>query len=118
MNIKHLCLAALTLGAASISIAAEYNDFSNVVSSRSRAEVIVERDAARAGGEFIAQEYGYPATPAISGAGLSRMEVIAAQQRFHKAFPNGYTDLNYPEVFASTMSPPAAMAMANGVLKR
>lgn len=118
MNIKHLCLAALTLGATSISIAAEYNDFSNVVSSRSRAEVIAERDAARAGGEFIAQEYAYPALPSIANASQSRMQVVAAQQQFHKAYPQGYTDANYPEVFAPAMSQPDAMAMANGRLNQ
>ena len=118
MSIKHLSVFALTLCAASISIAAEYNDFSNVVSSRSRAEVIAERDTARAGGDFIAQEYGYPAVPMTAASSQSRMEVVAAQQRFHKTFPDGYTDANYPEVFTSTMSQPGAMAMAAGPKSR
>jgi hypothetical protein len=118
MSIKHLSVFALTLCAASISIAAEYNDFSNVVSTRSRAEVIAERDTARAGGDVIAQEYAYPAVPVTAASSLSRMEVLAAQQRFHKTFPHGYTDANYPEVFSTTMAQPDTMAMAGGPKSR
>lgn len=118
MSIKHLSVFALTLCAASISVAAEYNDFSNVVSTRSRAEVIAERDTARAGGDFIAQEYAYPAVPMTAASSLSRMEVVAAQQRFHQTFPHGYTDANYPEAFSSTMAQPDTMAMAGGPKSR
>lgn len=114
MSIKHLSLFALTLCAASISVAAEYTDFSQVVSTRSRAEVIAERDAARPGGDYIAQEYGYPAVPVTAYPSQSRMDVAAAQQRFHMTFPLGYNDANYPDVFTSSVAGATTMAMASG----
>mgnify|MGYP001798593968 CR=1 FL=1 len=72
------------------------------------------RGTARAGGDCIAQDNAYPAGPITAESSQSRMEVVAAQQRFHKKFPHGYTDANYPEVYTATMAQPDTMSLASG----
>lgn len=92
--------AALIAASASIAQASEYQDFSNVISSRSRAEVVAEVAAARVNGDTLeVRDTTYPEPSQSSVAGKSRQEVLA---ELTAARANGDTlklrDTTYPAI--------------------
>jgi hypothetical protein len=116
MNQALVFFGALSSGA--VCFAAEYNDFSDVVSTRSRAEVVAERNLAHADHSRTMLEFGYPAVPVIPGSERSRKEVIAEYRTFHARVPGGYTDLNYPTTTALSTSGRAIVVMSHVTANR
>jgi hypothetical protein len=118
MKAKHILFLGAALTAASVSFASEYDDFRGFVSTKSRAEVIAERDAAIASGALSVPEYAYPVIAAVPGAGRSRQEVLAELKQFRAEHPFPTSDLNYPDVFASAPMPGGLAAMGTSTTSR
>jgi hypothetical protein len=88
-----VALAATT----SFAQASEYVDFSNVVSTRTRAEVVSELAAARADGTTLLVLDGvYPVISRPAGPPRERREVRAELAQFRTAYPNLNAELDYP----------------------
>jgi Domain of unknown function (DUF4148) len=92
MNVKHL-IAALAVAVTGGSVMAgdtdyPYVDHSNVVSSKTRAEVIAEIAQARADGTLAVGDTTYPRAPAITKS-KTRAEVRAELDQYQKAHPYG-----------------------------
>jgi hypothetical protein len=88
-----LALAATT----SFAQASEYVDFSNVVSTRTRAEVISELAAARTDGTALTVLDGvYPVIARQNSLPRERQEVRAELAQFRAAYPNLNAELDYP----------------------
>lgn len=111
MNQALVFFGALSSGA--VCFAAEYNDFSNVVSTRSQAEVVAERNLAHADHSRTMLEFGYPAVPVIPGSERSRKDVVAEYKTFHAGVPGGHTDLNYPGTTALSASSGETVVMSH-----
>ena len=86
MNMKRALVFFAALSSMAVSFAAEYNDFNNVVSTHSRAEVVAERNLAHADQSRTMLEFGYPAVPAVPGSERSRRDMVAEYKMFHAAF--------------------------------
>jgi len=105
MNMKWTMAFAAALMAASASLAqaSEYQDFSNVVSTRSRAEVIAELAAARANGDKLeVRDTTYPDLTQPFGMRRSRQEVLDELSQFRAEHPHFISDLEYPSAFQSS----------------
>lgn len=99
MNIRlATAFGAVALAAStSFAYASEYVDFSNAVSTRSRAEVVAELAAARADGTALTVLDGvYPVIPRQPGRARERQEVRAELAQFQAAYPNLNAELDYP----------------------
>jgi len=96
MNLNQALVFFGALSSGAVCFSAEYSDFSGVVSTRSRTEVVAERNLAHGDQSRTMLEFGYPVIPVIPGSERSRKDVIAEYQTFHARVPGGYTDLNYP----------------------
>jgi hypothetical protein len=99
MNIRlAMAFGASALAATtSFAQASEYVDFSNVVSTRSRAEVVSELAAARADGSVLTVLDGvYPVIPRHGGRPRERREVRAELAQFQAAHPQLNAELDYP----------------------
>lgn len=116
MNQALVFFGALSSGA--VSFAAEYNDFSNVVSTRSRAEVIAERNLTHADQSRTMLEFGYPAVPVVPGSERSRKDVVKEYETFHARVPGGYTDLNYPATTTLSASSRETVVMSHVTANR
>jgi hypothetical protein len=86
MNMKRTLVFCSALSSAPLSFAAEYNDFSNVVSTRSRGEVVAECNLAYANQSRTMLKFGYPAVPNVPGSERSRRDMVAEYKMFHAAF--------------------------------
>lgn len=101
MNLKLVIASGISLFAASASFADSYDfqDFTNVVSTKSRAEVIAELDAARANGTaYQVLDTQYPGVAQKPAMQRSRQEVLAELERFRALNTNFNSDVNYPDV--------------------
>lgn len=109
MNMKQAIASVASLVAASASFASsiDFPDFSNVVSAKSRAEVIAELNAARASGMTLDVRDGqYPVITQHPGAQKSREEVLAELKQFQAEHPNFVVDRDYPAAFGTTPMKP------------
>lgn len=80
MNVKQLVAAVAVFAAAGSVFAADngvYVDFSDVVSTRTRAEVVTELKQAQAEGTLAASEHEYPVLAPVAGTARTRAEVRA-----------------------------------------
>lgn len=102
MNVKLAMAFGAVVVAASTSFAhaSEYVDFSDFVSTKSRAEVIAELAAARADGTTLAVLDGvYPVIAQQPGASRDRQSVLAELAQFRAAHPDFNGELDYPAIF-------------------
>jgi hypothetical protein len=114
MNIRLAMAFGASVLAATTSFAqaSEYVDFSNVVSTRSRAEVVSELAAARADGSALTVLDGvYPVIPRHGGP-RQRQEVRAELAQFQAAYPNLNAELDYPVA----LQPAPAQRIASAVM--
>ena len=80
MNVKQLIAAVAVFSAAGSALADGYGayvDFSNVVSTKTRAEVVAELKQAQADGTLAANDNEYPVVAPLAGNSRSRAEVRA-----------------------------------------
>jgi len=113
MNVKlAMAFGAVVLAAStSFAHASEYVDFSDFISTRSRAEVISEQAAARADGTTLQVLDGvYPVISRQAGVSRGRQEVVAELAQFRAGHPNFNGELDYPAIFQSA---PAQQRVAN-----
>jgi hypothetical protein len=102
MNVKLAMAFGAVLVAASTSFAhaSEYVDFSNFISTKSRAEVVSEQAAARADGTTLNVLDGvYPLVTRQADVPRSRQEVVAELEQFRAGHPNFNGELDYPAAF-------------------
>jgi hypothetical protein len=102
MNVKlAMALGAVVVAAStSFAHASEYVDFSNFISTKSRAEVISEQAAARADGTTLNVLDGvYPVITRQADVPRSRQEVVAELAQFRGEHPNFNGELDYPAIF-------------------
>lgn len=101
MNTKLVIASGIALVAASTSFAEplEAQDFSNLVSTKSRAEVITELKAARANETLQVLDTQYPPIAQNPGAQRSRQEVVAELEQFRTQHPYFNSEVNYPDAF-------------------
>lgn len=118
MNMKQALVFFGALSSGAVCFAAEYNDFSGVVSTRSRTEVVAERNLAHADQSRTMLEFGYPTIPVVPGSERSRKDVIAEHHTFHARVPGGYTDLNYPATTALSTSGKETVVMSHVTANR
>jgi hypothetical protein len=104
MNVKLVMAFGAVVVAASTSFAhaSEYVDFSNFISTKSRAELISEQAAARADGTTLKVLDGvYPVITGRADVPRGRQEVVAELQQFRAEHPNFNGELDYPAIFQS-----------------
>lgn len=118
MNLNQAVVFFGVLSSGAVCFAAEYNDFSGIVSTRSRTEVVAERNLAHGDQSRTMLEFGYPAIPVIPDSERSRKDVIAEYQTFHARVLGGYTDLNYPATTALSTSGGEKGAMSHVIENR
>lgn len=107
MNIKLFVVSGIALLTTSAAFAEplEYVDFSNFVSTKSRAEVVAELEAARADGMTLQSlDTQYPPIARLPGAQRSRQEVVSELKQFRALNPNFNSEVSYPEVFQGLTS--------------
>lgn len=121
MNVKLATVFGAVLVAASTSFAqaSEYQDFSGFKSTRTRAEVIAERDAARADGTTLRVLDGvYPVIALNPNTQRSRQEVVAELRQFSAQHPNFNVELDYPAVYQSSPTQPRMASVAASSAER
>jgi len=114
MNVKLAMAfgAALVAASTSFAQASEYQDFSNFVSTKSRADVISEQAAAHADGSTLSVLDGaYPAIARQPGAQRDRQQVVAELEQFRAQHPDFNAELDYPAVFQSASMQPRIAGM-------
>lgn len=102
MNVKLKIAFGAVVVATSTSFAhaSEYVDFSDFISTKSRAAVISEQAAAHTDGTTLQVLDGvYPVITWQADVPRSRREVLAELAQFRVAHPNLNGELDYPTVF-------------------
>ena len=95
MNAKQL-IAAVSIFAATGSVfAAEWADFSDFVSTKTRAEVIAELKQAQADGTLAASQSETTVLPQLAGTPRSRAEVRAEAIQSAKNRSNNAKEINF-----------------------
>ncbi|MGH8806410.1 MAG: DUF4148 domain-containing protein [Noviherbaspirillum sp.] len=89
--------AALIAASSSFAVDTQYGSFSNIVSTKSRAEVIADLNAARANGSLEVHDGTYPILAQEVAPGKTRAQVTADLKQFRAAHPYLNGDLNYPD---------------------